>query len=135
MWETPDGFRTLNGPEAVLVHLGVAALLIELDEVAKEGTRLERCVPIFDEFTWQQQWALLARVTHALLRPDIDAPARCAIDDAMVAIIFRQIEAELAHEIDFTNRNVIRRQVLVCVNLRALVAEHTFNRNSTNVDD
>jgi hypothetical protein len=57
-------------------------------------------VRLFDELSWQQRLALLARVANALFRPDIAAPQLSAVNEATVAAIFAHIGTNLIVELD-----------------------------------
>lgn len=97
MWRTPLGNRTLVGAEAELIRESVANMADMLQEVADEWP----CgVELFDELSWEQRLALLARVAGALLKPDVPTPKVSAVNEAAVAGIFAQIHRNLIIELD-----------------------------------
>ncbi|MEX2310229.1 MAG: hypothetical protein WD738_21860, partial [Pirellulales bacterium] len=101
MWRTPLGNRTLVGAEAELIRESVANMAEMLREEADGLADEWPCgVNLFDELSWQQRLALLARVAGALLKPDVPAPKLSAVNEAAVAAIFAQIHRNLIIELD-----------------------------------
>lgn len=101
MWRTPSGDRTLTGPEAELVRSAIAEMTDMLHEEA-DGLAEEwpTGVRLFDELSWQQRLALLARVANALFKPDVVAPQLSAVNEATVAAIFAHVSTNLVIELD-----------------------------------
>jgi hypothetical protein len=101
MWRTPLGNRTLAGAEAELIRDSAASMADMLQEEAEGLTDEWPCgVKLFDELSWQQRLALLARVAGALLKPDAPMPNLSAVNEAAVAAIFAQIHRNLIIELN-----------------------------------
>lgn len=101
MWRTPLGDRTLAGAEAELIRESIANMIDMLREEADGLADEWPCgVKLFDELSWQQRLALLARVAGALLKPDAPMPNLSAVNEAAVAAVFAQIHCNLIIELD-----------------------------------
>lgn len=103
MWETTYGCRVLTGPEAKVFV--VAAIRLADDQEGLLDSGLEEDGPdlgirLFDQLTVPQQLVLLHRVTEFLLDPNIPAPKGSALLDAVVAVVFQYVIAELQSELD-----------------------------------
>jgi hypothetical protein len=105
MWETPDGFRTLEGAEAKLVRQGIIFLVDQIQQEIEYGWPVEYGIPLFDELPPHQKIVVLSGVANAMLRPEVEAPERCAVDDSAVAAIFEVIKIALESEIEFANEH------------------------------
>lgn len=101
MWHTPDGVRTLTGPEAILVKASVGFMFDRLRVNEELG---EMSVPFdvapLDRLTLAQQYAILAEVAGALLLPSLGPLELTAIREATVAAIYRTIYFCIEQEID-----------------------------------
>jgi hypothetical protein len=101
MWHTPSGDRVLAGPEAELVRTAIADMTDSLHEEADGLADEWPCgVRLFDELSWQQRVALLARVANALFKPEIPSPELSAVNEATVAAIFAYIRRNVIIELD-----------------------------------
>jgi len=105
MWQTSIGTRTLAGSEAELVRqlLGYVYYQISVtwqlpDEPFQSG------VSLFDRLEAPQQLALLAEVGQALLDPDRPTPELTSLREATVGVLYRQLRACVAEEIDGERR-------------------------------
>lgn len=102
MWETTDGCRALTRPEARLFVLAAIRLADDYEsylDAAEDEESPQLGVRLFDQLTVPQQLVLLHRVTKFLLDPEIPAPERSALLDAVVAAVFQYVVAELQSEI------------------------------------
>jgi hypothetical protein len=101
MWRTPSSTRTLSGPEAELVRAAITDMTDSLHDEADGLADEWPCgVRLFDELSWQQRLALLARVAKALFKPEVPAPELSAVNEATVAAIFAQIQRNIVIELD-----------------------------------
>jgi hypothetical protein len=62
-------------------------------------------VKFFDELSWQQRLALLARAANALLKSDVPPPELSAVNEATVAAIFAQIRQNVDIELDMAGED------------------------------
>ena len=97
MWNTPEGARTLEGPEAKLVCKMLEYLEETLKELPEEPV-LTR-IPKFNALTANQQAALLAEVGEALLCRDVPCPMPTDINESAIAAIYDHILTHIALEI------------------------------------
>ena len=91
MWNTPNGMRTLKGPEAQLLRNMVAFMLDQMrEQLSALGGQEPICagVAAFDTLTLAQQIAALAEVVPALLDDEIPAPPIQAVHDAAIYALF-----------------------------------------------
>lgn len=101
MWHTSDGDRTLVGAEAALIRAAVADMIDSLRDEADGLIDEYPCgVKLFDELSWQQRLALLARVANALLDVKVRAPELTAVNEATVAALYAHVNRNLAIELD-----------------------------------
>jgi hypothetical protein len=101
MWHTPLGDRTLTGAEAKLVRAAIGVMTDTLHAEAEGLIDEWPCgIRVFDELSWQQRLALLARVANALFKPEILPPQLSAVNEATVAAIFAQIRLDVLYELD-----------------------------------
>lgn len=102
MWHTSSGDRTLTGAEAALLKAAIADMTDSLRDEADGLVDEDPCgVKLFDELSWQQRLALLARVASALLDPKVRAPEITAVNEATVAALFAHVTRNLAIELDY----------------------------------
>ena len=96
MWWTPDGERTLQGPETQLFReaLGV---LVDMVRDGDEGM-WQFNAPPFDNL--QPNQAVLAQVGIALLREDQPMPKLTAVLEAAVGAVYESIRVMVEIEID-----------------------------------
>lgn len=101
MWNTPDGMRTLDGAEAILVRSTIHELVDEIctsrlyDHGAVVG------IGLFDRLSWQQQLAMLRKVARGLLLRDEPVPEKSsALVDAATGAIYRQMLKGLEMEVE-----------------------------------
>ena len=101
MWRTPSGIRILTGPEAVLVRAAIGDMTDTLQEEADGLADEWPCgVRLFDELSWQQRLALLARVATALFKSEVPPPELTAVNEATVAALFAHVERNVWIELD-----------------------------------
>lgn len=101
MWRTSTGERTLAGPEAELIRAAISDMVSSLEEEADGLADEWPCgVRLFDELSWQQRLALLARVATALFDPYVRAPQLSAVNEATVAALFAYVRRNLIIELD-----------------------------------
>lgn len=102
MWRTPNGDRTLIGAEAALIRAAALDLMQSLQEETDDLNGEFPCgVKLFDELSWQQRLALLARVASALLDSNVAPPQLSAVNEATVAALFAHVNRNLAIELDY----------------------------------
>jgi hypothetical protein len=100
MWDTPKGKRKLNGAEAALIRASLV-YVIDLVEAESEGNEpWQFDIRLFDQLGWSQKLALLETVGSALLL-DTPAPAELSgVNEAAVAVLYRNINEQLVIEIE-----------------------------------
>jgi hypothetical protein len=103
MWWTPSGERALKGAEWELFRLGLDLSwdLVEASQLDQESDAFG--VKAFDRLQPSQRLALLAQVGSALKDESLPHPELTAHTEAAVAVIFGQIAALVAMEIDLTS--------------------------------
>ena len=120
MWNTTKGTRVLTGAEAVVLRNTIGELIdaIRAEQVQDESARLG--VGLFDQLSWQQQFAKLLKVARPLLDRATPAPQNSALMDATVGAIYAQmligVECEIEMQqssVDSTDSDTIRRQEIV----------------------
>jgi hypothetical protein len=88
MWYTPEGMRSLRGPEAELFRLGARALARRIDSY--------RCGGYFDRLTAGERLVALSVVTRALLEPFEHFPGRTAWAEATIYAVFVLLQRVVA---------------------------------------
>ena len=101
MWHTPDGVRTLEGPEAALARAVIYEMVhdVTLEVDSPQGWSYQ--VPAYDDLQWRQKLAMLARVGSALLSPDVPPPELTALNEATVAALYECVRQRLGVELEY----------------------------------
>ena len=101
MWHTPNGDRKLTGAEAQAVRASIGFMI---DTLECEGKELAEPwmfdIPVFDNLSWQQRIALLARVGGSLLQDESPPPELTAVNEAAVGAIYENLRHCLQFEIE-----------------------------------
>ena len=98
MWQTEQGERVLEGPEAKLFSY---SLLDVLDEVvSEEDDTFETEVDMFDRLTVGQKVSALSTVANGLLCKEVACVKLTAVLEATVAVVYDHIKTNLTLECD-----------------------------------
>jgi hypothetical protein len=111
MWHTPLGDRKLTGAEAQAVRASIASMIdgLEAESVGRSESRFFD-VPLFDNLSWQQKIAMLARVGEALLREEIPLPELTAVNEAAVGTIYENLRQRLQSEVEADASDIAKGQ-------------------------
>lgn len=122
MWHTPDGNRTLAGPEAALIASAVNGIVEHIREESSQfGDQWEYGVSLFDCLTWTQRLAILDLVATHLLTNTTDTLELSAVAEATVGVLFEHVRVEIDWEIDDFPRPGTRWRDMVLAAYRATV--------------
>jgi hypothetical protein len=100
MWHTPKGQRVLNGAEAALIRASLECV-VDLVEAESEGDEpWQFDIRLFDQLGWSHKLALLAKVGGALLIDTVAPVELNGINEAAVAVLYRNINEQVVIEVD-----------------------------------
>ena len=100
-WRTQNGVRILQGAEAALIRVAVEYVSGMVEEGIDGHTKpRDFRVSLFDRLEPPAQLALLAEVGWALLRDTDSCPPLTAINEAVIGVLFCEIEQCVVEEID-----------------------------------
>lgn len=104
MWRTPEGNRTLRGPEARLVSGALAMMVDDLTAVF-DGcleSPADYGIEAFDELSASARLALIHQVARHLLTPTPDTLPLSAATEAVVGAVFCQIRDSVELEVELS---------------------------------